>query len=72
MSEQSPLTEDATLHAIVERGEAETGDQFFHSLVRHLAAALGVQYALVSEFSEDRQRFHTRAVWGHPLCPQKF
>src|SRR5262245_40193616 len=65
MSEQQPLAEDTALRAIVEGVEAETGEQFFHSLVRHLAAALGVQYAFVSEFSEDRQRFRTRAVWGH-------
>ena len=64
MSEQPPFAEDAALRAIVEGVEAETGDRFFHSLVRHLATALGVQYAFVSEFSEDRQRFRTRAVWG--------
>src|SRR5215813_8626705 len=60
-----PFAEDVALRAIVEGVEAETGEQFFPSLVRHLAAALGVQYAFVSEFSEDRQRFRTRAVWGH-------
>jgi PAS domain S-box-containing protein len=64
MIEQQPFAEDAALRAIVEGVEAETGERFFHSLVRHLAAALGVQYAFVSEFSEDRQRFRTRAVWG--------
>ena len=57
-------TEDNALRAIVEGVEAETGDRFFHLLVRHLATALNVQYAFVSEFSEDRQRFRTRAVWG--------
>jgi PAS domain S-box-containing protein len=64
MSEQPPLTEDLALRAIVEGIEAETGERFFPSLVRHLALALEVQYAFVSEFSEDRQRFRTRAVWG--------
>ena len=62
--EQPPLAEDAALRAIVEGIEAETGDRFFYSLVRHLAAALGVQYAFVSEFSADRKHFRTRAVWG--------
>jgi GAF domain-containing protein len=62
--EHLPFAEDAALRAIVEGVEAETGTQFFPSLVRHLAAALGVQYAFVSEFSADRQRFRTRAVWG--------
>ena len=62
--EQPPLAEDAALRALVEGIEAETGDRFFYSLVRHLAAALGVQYAFVSEFSADRKHFRTRAVWG--------
>src|SRR5229473_2736931 len=62
--ELQPFTEDAALRAIVEGVEAETGDEFFPSLVQNLAAALRVQYAFVSEFSEDRLRFHTRAVWG--------
>lgn len=64
MSEQPLLAEDLALRAIVEGVEAETGEQFFPSLVRHLALALGIQYAFVSEFSDDRQRFRTRAVWG--------
>ena len=52
---------DAT---IVEGVEAETGDWYFPALVRRLADALGVQYAFVSEMSEDRTRFRTLAVWG--------
>jgi formate hydrogenlyase transcriptional activator len=55
---------EATLRMIVEGVEAETGDRFFRSLVRHLADALGAQYAFVSEISEDRTRFRTLAVWG--------
>jgi PAS domain S-box-containing protein len=57
------LPEDAALRAIIEGVEAETGDQFFHSLVRHLASALGVQYAFVSELTADRQAFRTLALW---------
>jgi len=53
-----------TLLAIVEGVEAEIGERFFPSLVRHLAAALGVQYAFVSEMSEDGALFRTLAVWG--------
>jgi formate hydrogenlyase transcriptional activator len=52
------------LLAIVEGVEAEIGERFFSSLVRHLAAALGVQYAFVSEMSEDGVLFRTLAVWG--------
>ena len=55
---------EATLRMIVERVEAEAGERFLPSLVRHLADALGVQYAFVSEISEDRTRFWTLAVWG--------
>ena len=85
MSEQSPFTEDAALHAIVEGGAAETGDQFFHSLVRQLAAALGVQYVLCRSLART-VRVSACAPCGNtadsflalrslslaPLCPQKF
>jgi formate hydrogenlyase transcriptional activator len=55
---------ESTLRAIIEGVESEIGDRFFPSLVRHLAVALGVQYAFVSEMNEDRTRFRTLAVWG--------
>jgi PAS domain S-box-containing protein len=61
---RSLLPEDTALRAIVEGVEAETGDAFFSSLVRHLATALQVQYAFVSELTPDRQAFRTRALWG--------
>ena len=63
---------EATLQAIVEGVEAEIGDRFFPSLVRHLAAALGVQYAFVSEISEDRTCFRTLAVWGRKALLPNF
>lgn len=63
-TELVPLPEDVALRAIVEGVEAETGERFFASLVRHLALALRCQYAFVSELSQDRLRFRTRAVWG--------
>src|SRR5262245_46558128 len=58
------FAEDAALRAIVEGVEAETGDEFFASLVRHLASALDVQYAFVSELTPDRQSFRTLALWA--------
>jgi formate hydrogenlyase transcriptional activator len=58
------LPEDAALRAIVEGVESETGDEFFASLVRHLASALDVQYAFVSEITPDRKAFRTLALWG--------
>jgi PAS domain S-box-containing protein len=60
-----PVDDDIALRAIVEGVEAETGDRFFASLVQHLAAALQVQYAFVSELSSDRRSFRTLALWGH-------
>src|SRR5262245_61157951 len=56
--------EDAALRAIVEGVEAEVGDRFFASLVGHVASALGVSYAFVSELTPDRQAFRTIALWG--------
>ncbi len=56
--------DDAALREIVEGAESETGDRFFYSLVKHLASALGCEYAFVSELLADRLRFRTRAVWG--------
>src|SRR5258707_1056887 len=61
-----------TLRMIVEGVEAETGERFFSSLVRRLAGALGVQYAFVSEMSEDRTRFRTLAVWGRGVFLPNF
>src|SRR5258708_869606 len=57
-------SDDAALREIVEGVESETGDRFFYSLVKHLASALGCEYAFVSELVVDRLRFRTRAVWG--------
>ncbi|TMA49809.1 MAG: PAS domain S-box protein [Deltaproteobacteria bacterium] len=58
------LPNDAALRAMVEGTDAEVGDQFFASLVRHLASALDVQYAFVSEISPDGGSFRTLALWG--------
>src|SRR5258707_15347227 len=57
-------SDDAALREVVEGVESETGDRFFYSLVKHLASALGCEYAFVSELVVDRLRFRTRAVWG--------
>jgi PAS domain S-box-containing protein len=52
------------LREIVEGVEATVGEQFFPSLVQQLATALGVDYAYISELSEDGSRFRSRAGWG--------
>ncbi|HEY6640207.1 MAG TPA: PAS domain S-box protein [Nitrospiraceae bacterium] len=51
------------LHTIIEGTAAETGDEFFASLVTHLTSTLHVQYAVISEVREGRlQKIHTMAV----------
>lgn len=52
------------LQRIVEGVEATVGEQFFPSLVKQLAMALDVDYAYVSEWSQDGNRFRSRAGWG--------
>ncbi|MGA9722804.1 MAG: sigma-54-dependent Fis family transcriptional regulator [Candidatus Binatus sp.] len=64
--------DDAALREIVEGAESETGDRFFYSLVKHLASALGCEYAFVSELLVDRLRFRTRAVWGRGTFLENF
>src|SRR3989441_6387107 len=52
------------LRAITEGTAAVTGSDFFYSLVRHLADALGVRYAFVTECREEpKGRVRTRAFW---------
>ncbi|MGO9454791.1 MAG: sigma 54-interacting transcriptional regulator [Candidatus Binataceae bacterium] len=60
----APLSDDVALRAIVEGVESETGERFFHSLVRHLALALDCQYSFVSELRRESQTFRTFAFWG--------
>lgn len=47
------LSAESVLRTIVEGVEAETGEPFFTSLVRHLAVALEVPYVFVSALSLD-------------------
>jgi len=54
--------EVAALRAVVEGTAHDTGEAFFRSLVRHLAAALGVRYALVAEFAGPL-RARSLAYW---------
>jgi len=62
---------EATLRAIAEGTASEVGANFFRSLVKCLATALGVDYAYISELGEDGQTFRSRAGWGkgQPLPP---
>jgi PAS domain S-box-containing protein len=52
----------AALRALVEGTARSTGQEFFQSLVRHLAAAVGTRYAFVAEFAGG-MRVRTLAYW---------
>lgn len=52
------------LRQVLEGIGTQVGEQFFPSLVRHLATTLGVDYAYISEFSEKQRRFISKAGWG--------
>ncbi|MEO8047007.1 MAG: sigma 54-interacting transcriptional regulator [Nitrospirota bacterium] len=54
----------AVLQEIVEGVESKVGEQFFPSLVQQLATTLGVDYAYISELSEDGTKFRSKAAWG--------
>jgi len=55
----------ALLRTIVEGTVADTGEEFFRSLVRNLARALNVRYAFVGEWREQASaRVRTLAVWS--------
>jgi formate hydrogenlyase transcriptional activator len=52
------------LRHIAEGTAASTGDEFFHSLARHLADALRVRYCFVTECTDDSQtRVRALAFW---------
>src|SRR5690349_23832474 len=52
------------LRAIVEGTAGEVGNEFFNSLVKHLAAAMNVGYAFVAEFVlGEPHRVRTIAYW---------
>lgn len=52
------------LKRLVEGTASSSGDEFFQSLVKHLAGALGVRYAFVAEFADSATRVRTLAFWS--------
>ncbi len=55
---------EEALRAVVEGTASVTGSEFFPSLVRHLATALGIRYAFVAECREEvKGRVRTLAFW---------
>jgi len=59
-----PLPDAVALREIVEGVEAETGEQFFSSLVYRLSSALACQYSFVTELHRERGTFETLAAFG--------
>src|SRR5262249_7625313 len=63
-SAASALDDDLrALHAVVEGTARGTGKEFFQSLVRHLAEAIDVHYAVVAEFPKAPPHVRTLAFW---------
>src|SRR6516165_4303783 len=52
------------LRDIVEGTARGTGQEFFRSLVRRLASAIDVPYAVVAEFADVNTRVRTVAFWA--------
>ncbi len=56
---------EQTLRSIMEGTAAVTGGDFFSALVRHLATAIGVRYAFVTECTDEtNSRVRTLAFWS--------
>jgi formate hydrogenlyase transcriptional activator len=60
------------LHAVVEGTARGTGQEFFQSLVRHLAEAIDVHYAVVAEFSKAPPHVRTIAFWERDRLGNNF
>lgn len=65
--------EEEALHNLVAGTATVMGEEFFPALVRHLAAAIGVRYALVSECTDERaDRVRSLAYWKDNAWQQSF
>jgi hypothetical protein len=61
-SDTPSTAELEALRAVAEGTAGHTGDEFFRSLVRHLAAVVGTRYAFVAVFAGGT-RVRTLAFW---------
>lgn len=52
------------LKRLVEGTAADSGDEFFQSLVKHLSRALNVRSAFVAEFADSSTKVRTLAFWS--------
>ena len=60
------------LRIVVEGTASSTGEEFFKDLVRHLALALDVPFAAISEFSTVSSRVRTLAFWADQRIQDNF
>jgi GAF domain-containing protein len=62
------------LRSIVEGTAQSTGEEFFQTLVRHLAEAVDVHYAFVAEFAspETTTKSRTIAFWARDQIAENF
>lgn len=60
------------LHAVVEGTAGGTGQEFFQSLVRHLAEAVNVPFAVVAEFPQAPPHVRTLAFWDQNRIADNF
>ena len=72
----SPATVDHDdldiLRAIVEGTASSTGEEFFEDLVHHLASAVDVPFAAISEFASVNSRVRTLAFWARGQIQENF
>src|SRR5512144_1416591 len=60
------------LQEVVEGTARGTGQEFFRSLVRHLAEAIDVHYAVVAEFPKAPPHVRTLAFWERDRVVDNF
>lgn len=63
MSKSNTTLDEATLRLVVEGTVSETGKDFFRSLVRNLAQALGTAGAWATDYLPQEQKLRAFAMW---------
>ena len=63
---------EATLTSVLEGTGRSTGEEFYRSIVEHLATALDMKFAAVAEVIPDQDRARTLAVWDHGALADNF
>lgn len=61
-----------TLHSLLEGTASTTGEAFFPALVQHLAQALGVRHAFISEAFDALSKIRSLAVWSDGALVENF